>query len=77
MHTKDRLAAALREIKLDKMAQRAAEGYYDDFLSPLALPITTLATELINAGTPEAMALRERVVMGEFDATLEEANEQR
>ena len=38
MHTKDILAAALRDAGLPLMAARAAEGYYHDYLSPLPMP---------------------------------------
>jgi hypothetical protein len=46
MHTKDRLAAALRELKLDIMAKRAERGYYHEFLSPLDLPEVALVNDL-------------------------------
>jgi hypothetical protein len=80
MHTKDMLAAALREVGLDRMAERAATGHYHDYLSPLDFPELTLLDEL----TAEAgrrletkgaiMALRRRVMSGEFDATKEESD---
>jgi hypothetical protein len=73
MHTKDRLAAALREIKLDGLAKRAEKGQFDDFLSPHSMPIHLLAYELAQVATPEALALRRRVVNGDFDATPEES----
>jgi hypothetical protein len=40
MHTKDKLAAALRDIGQSDMADRAAMGYWHDFLSPLTAPTT-------------------------------------
>ena len=74
MHTKDRLAAALRKIGLHDMADNAAEGYYHDFILPLDTPCLQLATDLAAVGTPAAMALRNRHVNnGEFDANLEES----
>jgi hypothetical protein len=45
-HTKDKLAAVLREIGLHEMAERAATGSYHDFLSPLALPEMELEKDL-------------------------------
>jgi hypothetical protein len=73
MHTKDMLAHALRDAGLNAMADLAATGYYHDFLSPLALPEIVLADDLSRANTPEALALRRRVIHGEFDASREES----
>jgi hypothetical protein len=73
-HSRDRLAHELRTIGRLDMAVKAAEGYYDDFLSPLAAPAIVLAHELSVIGTPDALALRARVTEGEFDATAEEAD---
>ena len=72
-HTKDKLAAALFEAGLDDMAAKAAAGWYDDFLSPLATPCLHLVTDLQAVGGPVAMALAQRVVNGEFDSTREES----
>lgn len=74
MHTKDVLATELRKAGLDAMADKAAEGYYHDFLSPLVFPEMQLLEDL-DIGTPAAIALRERVVNGEFDASAEESAE--
>lgn len=74
-HTKDVLAAELRKIGLTDMADRAATGYYHDFLSPLDTPGLALAAELTRVGTPEALALRTRQIDGEFDASVEEGEE--
>ncbi len=73
MHTKDKLAAELRKAGLTEMADRAAVGYYDDFLSMLDTPCMQLAQDLFDAGTPEAMAIRARHLDGEFDSTAEES----
>jgi hypothetical protein len=79
MHTKDKLAAALREVRLHTMADKAATGYYHDFLSPLELPEMQLVNDLgIAAGARPAqaaaiMALRARVIDGDFDASAEES----
>ena len=74
-HTKDILAAELRNIGLTAMGDRAAQGFYHDFLSPLPFPELQLAQELADIGTPEALALRRRHINGEFDATKEESDE--
>lgn len=75
MHTKDKLAEALDEIGLTEMAGRAREGYYHDFLSPLDFPELQLMSELMDARTPAALDLRQRVMNGEFDASREESEE--
>jgi hypothetical protein len=67
-HVKDKLADELRRIGLWSMAQKAADGFYDDFLSPLPMPISRLVADLGEAGTSEALALQTRVMNGEFDA---------
>jgi hypothetical protein len=75
MHTKDILAAALLDAGLPKMAVRAAEGYYHDYLSPLPMPEKKLCDELTTAGTAAASALRERVKQ-DYDASEEEEEEE-
>lgn len=75
MHTKDKLAAELHKAGLHDMAMRAGQGYYHDYLSPLATPCIQLAADLAAVGTPAAMALRERHLEGEFDASREEGEE--
>ncbi|MGA2993599.1 hypothetical protein [Bradyrhizobium sp.] len=75
MHTKLVLASALREAGLPLMALRAAEGYYHDYLSPLAMPEKTLCDELTIIGTSAALALCERVKQGDYDASDEEQEE--
>jgi hypothetical protein len=84
MHTKDILASALREIGLNDMADKAAEGYYHDFLSPLDLPeivlVNQLNIEAINNTEDKKkqhaiLALRARVINGDFDASTEESEE--
>lgn len=72
-HTKDKLADALRMAGLHDMADKAATGYYHDFLSDLDLPCLQLDIDLAAAATPAAQALRERHANGEFDASLEES----
>lgn len=75
MHTKDFLAQELRKAGLTDMADRAATGYYHDFLSPLDVPSIELANDLEKAATPPALKLRERHLDGEFDATIEESED--
>ena len=75
MQTKDKLALALAEAGLYEMAGKAAQGYYHDYLSPLALPEMQLDADLHAAGTPEAQALRRRHHNGEFDASIEESEQ--
>lgn len=75
MHTKDFLAQELRAAGLDAMADKAATGWYHDFLSPLTFPEMQLANDLAAAGTPAALALRARHLNGEFDASKEESDE--
>jgi hypothetical protein len=75
MHTKDILAAELRKADLPDMAAMAEKGFYHDFLSPLDTPCLQLEHDLRKAGTPAAMALRQRHLNGEFDATKEESDD--
>lgn len=80
MHTKDQLASALRDVGLDEMAAHAATGYYHDFLSPLDLPAVTLIGDLAAASNhserrAEILHLRNRVIDGDFDASIEEGEE--
>jgi hypothetical protein len=84
MHTKDQLAEALRGVGLNDMADKAATGYYHDFLSPLDLPEIVLVNQLnieaiAQENNPERrhaiMALRDRVINGDFDASQEESDD--
>lgn len=75
MHTKDFLAQELEKAGLAAMAAKAREGYYHDFLSPLAMPCQQLAADLLEVGTVEALMLRQRHINGEFDANTEESEE--
>lgn len=80
MHTKDMLAAALRDVGLADMAERAATGFYHDYLSPLDTPEMQLVEDLAHMATihqrkaGEIMALRRRVINGDFDASTEESD---
>lgn len=84
MHSKDKLAKALREAGLEEMADKAATGYYHDFLSPLATPEIQLVADLRELASrpatprnsrPLLRAMAQRVIAGEFDATREESEE--
>jgi hypothetical protein len=72
MHTKDRLADALREAGLPLMAQKAEAGFYSNGLSLHAMPEMVLRRELEDARSTLASALLWRVDEGEFEATDEE-----
>jgi hypothetical protein len=72
MHTKDRLADALREAGLPLMAQKAEAGFYSNGLSLHAMPEMVLRRELEDARSTLASALLWRVDKGEFEATDEE-----
>lgn len=84
-HTTVKLATALGEIPgvpKDVMT-RAVDGYYHDFLSPLAMPEMQLVTDLRELASrpatprnsrPLLRALADRVIDGEFDATKEESD---
>jgi hypothetical protein len=83
MHTKDMLAQALRDVGLTDLADRAATGYYHDYLSPLDMPEIELMRDMARAAALEPdvdkakaiIALRERAKDGEFDASLAESEE--
>lgn len=71
-HSTERLARALAEVAdpdLASMIIRAREGYYHDFLSPLAHPASELIRDLTALGHNELAA---RARKGEFDATAAE-----
>lgn len=77
-HSKDLLAAELRKVGLHDLAERAAEGLYHDYLSPLPAPAMQLAADLavaVASGVPGAHELRQRHLGGEFDATDDESDE--
>lgn len=64
MKTSEKLAQALHAEGLFDMERKAREGYYGDFTSPLAMPITQLVRDLQAKG---AMKLAEDAMNGEFD----------
>ena len=84
-HTAAKLARALRQIPgvPGDMIRRAADGYYHDFLSPLATPEVQLVADLRDLASRPATPrnsrslLREmaqRVIDGEFDASRAESD---
>jgi hypothetical protein len=76
MRPSDRkLAAALHEAGLEEIAKRAEQGYYNEFFGPLATPELELAAELAKVGSAAALAVRARLIEGEFDAGIEESEE--
>lgn len=74
MHTKDILATELHKAGLVDMAIKAKQGYYHNYLSPLDFPSLQLSGDLMDAGTPAALALCDRQINGEFEASKEEAD---
>ena len=83
MESTDRLVEALRAAGLNEMANKAATGYYHDFVSPLDTPSVQLAHDLRTfAEAPSLSELRRLAVRtvlarhmnGEFDATKEESD---
>jgi hypothetical protein len=82
-HTKDVLAKELRNLGLEEMATEAERGEYHDFLSPFPFPEMRLVRNLASEATKypdeakqaEIMALRRRVMDGEFDASTEESDQ--
>ena len=67
-----RLSVALAEANATPlMVQRALDGYYDDFKSPLATPLMALVEEARRQGLTDIV---ERVKAGEFDSTREESD---
>jgi hypothetical protein len=80
--TSQKLADALRNAGLFRLADRAMTDEFHDFLSPHATPTMILAQELANIiGTERAQFgiaarnIRQRVIDGDFDASDEEADE--
>lgn len=85
-HTTVKLARALAEIPgvPRDMIQRAIEGYYHDFMSPLAMPEHQLVADLRELASlpatprdsrPRLRDMAQRVIDGEFDASSEESEE--
>jgi len=84
-HTTAKLARALSEIPgvPKDMIQRAVDGYYHDYLSPLTFPEIQLVADLRELASLPATpansrallrAIVQRVIDGEFDASKEESD---
>ena len=84
-HTTIKLAKALGEIPCvpKDMLQRAINGYYHDYLSPLAMPEMQLVADLRELAAlpstprdsrPLLRAMAQWVIDGEFDASKEESD---
>lgn len=73
--TSEFLATELDKAGLPDLAIRARRDEFHDFLSPHTFPELTLVEALRIAGTPEAIAIRTRVIDGEFDASTEESDD--
>lgn len=85
-HTTAKLARALAEIPgMPKwMITKAVDGFYHDYLSPLAMPELQLVADLRSMARhpstkkdarPLLKDLAQRVIDGEFDATKAESDE--
>lgn len=67
-----KLARALKEAGAqEKLIRQAIDGYYDDFKSPLAMPLMALVNECQGLGF---LDVARRVMEGEFDSTREESD---
>jgi hypothetical protein len=81
MKTYEALAEELRALGLSEMAAAAQAGMYHDFLSPYPLPEMRLVRDLAVEATRDPakaagiMALRKRIINGDFDASKEESDE--
>lgn len=65
MQPHEKLEIALREAGAPAdMIERASRGYYGDFSSPLAFPITTLINDCMQHGLTE---IADRARKGDFD----------
>jgi hypothetical protein len=70
--TKERLAEALEQAGAPQhMVEKARSGYYDDFESPLAMPIRELVSDAVACGHRD---IARRAKHGEFDATEAESD---
>lgn len=71
--TSEKLSRAMQEHNCPNwMIQRAKEGYYDDYKSPIATPCFQLVQDLSKIG---AHTLAHRAKNGEFDAQKWEGDE--
>jgi hypothetical protein len=76
--TTERLAQALAAADAPaQMIEQARAGYFDDYKSPLAMPLNQLVATCRNLAPsyPGLTGIAERVIDGEFDSTKEESDE--
>jgi hypothetical protein len=73
--TSERLAERLEKVGLLELAVRARKGDFSDYESTSATPKLDLIRELWKYPFPEARAIRQQVIDGEFDETREESEE--
>lgn len=64
--------SAEKRIHLNGMIDKAKEGYYSDYDSPIATPCIQLVMDLRSLGIED---VAKRAIEGEFDATKEESDE--
>ena len=75
------LAKELEELGLHELAAGVDKGLYHDFLSPFPNPTMRMVRDLAVKATrypnksTAIMAIRRRVIDGEFDATKEESDQ--
>jgi hypothetical protein len=70
--TSERLAEALTNAGAPaEMVAHARDGYYDDYRSPLAMPLIQLVTDALEHGL---VGIAEQATNGDFDATIEESD---
>lgn len=67
-----KLAKALHEAGLPEHAKRAEEGWFNEYFGRFDAPMLTLLHDLVIYNKND---LAERVRNGEFDASMEEADE--
>lgn len=82
LNSKEKLAQELQEVEWDsqgdicerlkEMIQKAKDGYYSDYDSPIATPCIQLVKDLAELGLTE---LANRAKGGEFGATQEEVDQ--
>jgi hypothetical protein len=77
-HTAMKLSRALEAANLPELAKRASTGEFHDYLSPHPFPEMLLLDELkiaANKGSLPALALIQRHMNGEFDASYAESQQ--
>lgn len=76
MRTREKLAAAIREVATERrhhrLADRAAAGEFDDYADTHVCPITECHRLCRQVGLHQ---IADRLANGEFDATFEESEE--